>query len=73
MIQEDTIDILATKPEYRFVKRTKYIHQNKKPIVDYCIEKRVYWENMPKDLIRYSIIYFNKSKTKVERRFLFEL
>lgn len=72
MKQEDTIEILATKPEYRFIKRTRY-YTSKKPIIDYCIEKRMYWENMPEGLIRYAIIYFNRSKTKVERRFLFEL
>lgn len=69
------IEILATKGVYRFIKRTfdnhSDKHPNKKPSVDYCIEKQIKWDNMPDNLIRYEIIYFNMSKSKVERKFLF--
>lgn len=67
------IEVLATKGEYRLIKRTWDIYPNKKSDVDYCIEKRYKWEHMPDNLIRYCIIYFNRSKRKVERRFLFGL
>jgi hypothetical protein len=67
------IEVLATKGEYRLIKRTLDIHPNKKSDIDYCIEKRCKWDNMPDNLIRYCIIYFNRSKRKVEHRFLFGL
>lgn len=71
------IEILSIKGEYRLIKRTidnfSDKHPNKKPHIDYCIEKQIKWDNMPDNLIRYDIIYFNRSKSKVERRFLFEL
>lgn len=66
-------EVIATKGEYRLIKRTWNIYPNKKSDVDYCIEKQYKWDNMPDNLIMYCIIYFNRSKRKVERRFLFGL
>lgn len=66
-------EVIAIKGEYRLIRRTWDIRPNKKSDIEYCIEKRLKWHGMPDNLIRYYTLYFNRSKRKVERRFLFGL
>lgn len=60
-------EVLKTNGDKRLVKRIRWNRRNtKKDIVDYCIQSKIYVH----DNERWIIEYYNKSKTKVERRFL---
>lgn len=50
----------------RFIKRIFKRTNNKKDMVDYCMQSKIFVNNDE----RWINVYYNNSKTKVERRFL---
>lgn len=67
----DKYEVLKTNGDKRLVKRNHSVirfnkKMNKKTIIDYCLQEKI--QGFEDD--RWKIVYFNKSKKLVERRFL---
>ena len=59
-------EVLKVNGNKRLIKRTFNYKGNREPKIDYCIQSKFYVYGYE----RWIIEYYNKSKTKVERRFL---
>ena len=67
----DKYEVLKTNGDKRLVKRsyslTRWNRKNtKKEIIDYCLQEKI--QGFEDE--RWRIVYFNRSKSLVERRFL---
>ena len=62
----DDIEVLRVDGNKRLIKRTFNYQGNKEPRTDYCVQSKFY----VCDEERWITEYYNKSKIKVERRFL---
>ena len=61
-------EVLKTNGDKRLVKRIRhwYSKNTKKEIVDYCLQEKI--QGFEEE--RWKIVYFNRSRKLVERRFL---
>ena len=67
----DKYEVLKTNGDKRLVKRIYSLKRwnrknNKKDVIDYCLQEKIQrFED-----VRWKIVYFNRSRKLVERRFL---
>ena len=61
-------EVLKTNGDKRLVKRIRHWNRknNKKDVIDYCLQEKI--QGFEDE--RWKIVYFNRSKSLVERRFL---
>ena len=61
-------EVLKTNGDKRLVKRIRHWNRknNKKAIIDYCLQEKI--QGFEDE--RWKIVYFNRSRKLVERRFL---
>lgn len=64
----EKIEVLKTNGDKRLVKRIRHWNRknNKKDIIDYCLQEKI--QGFEDE--RWKILYFNRSRKIVERRFL---
>ena len=60
------IEVIKYNGNKRLIKRIFNQEGNKEPMIDYCIQSKIYVQGDE----RWITEYYNNSKTKVERRFL---
>lgn len=64
----EKIEVIKTNGDKRLVKRIRHWNRknNKKDIIDYCLQEKI--QGFEDE--RWKILYFNRSRKIVERRFL---
>ena len=64
----DKYEVLKTNGDKRLVKRIRYWYRKntKREIIDYCFQEKI--QGFKDE--RWKIVYFNRSRKLVERRFL---